>query len=224
MAQDNTKLCDFSNTNNNDFLSTPIAPLNDVESCEINTALLNLVMKDQFSGTPNEDVTSHLNTFVELCDMQNKKDVEDEIEKRFGVEGLSKEETILWLSKMLNENIYLYDNWSKTNMLVTNLSVTSCKIKFRADRRNKSTVPSKMSKYSIITAKLNEELVKNLHYTYNSKGNYVFYLPNVENYLYGGQTDGTLPQIWMFSLKKINEKQAKKTIAYLKHLASFCKQ
>ena len=33
MAQDNTKLCDFSNTNNNDFLSTPIAPLNDVESC-----------------------------------------------------------------------------------------------------------------------------------------------------------------------------------------------
>ena len=30
MAQDNTKLCDFSNTNNNDFLSTPISPLNDV--------------------------------------------------------------------------------------------------------------------------------------------------------------------------------------------------
>ena len=50
MAQDNTKLCDFSNTNNNDFLGTPIAPLNDVESCEINTALLNLVMKDQFAA------------------------------------------------------------------------------------------------------------------------------------------------------------------------------
>jgi len=29
MAQDNTKLCDFTNTNNNDFLSTPIAPLTD---------------------------------------------------------------------------------------------------------------------------------------------------------------------------------------------------
>ena len=27
MVQDNTKLCDFSNTNNNDFLSTLIAPL-----------------------------------------------------------------------------------------------------------------------------------------------------------------------------------------------------
>ena len=50
MAQDNTKLCDFTNTNNNDFISTLIAPLTDAESYEINTALLNLVMKDQFGG------------------------------------------------------------------------------------------------------------------------------------------------------------------------------
>ena len=48
MAQDNTKLCDFANTNNNDFLSTPIAPLTDAESCEINASLLNLVMKIRF--------------------------------------------------------------------------------------------------------------------------------------------------------------------------------
>ena len=54
MAQDNTKLCDFTNTNNNDFISTPIAPLTDAESCEINTALLNFVMKDPFSGLPSE--------------------------------------------------------------------------------------------------------------------------------------------------------------------------
>ena len=66
MAQDNTKLCDFSNTNNNDFLSTPIAPLNDAESCEINTALLNLVMKDQFAGLPSEDAATHLNTLL-IC-------------------------------------------------------------------------------------------------------------------------------------------------------------
>ena len=46
MAQNNTKLCDFSNTNNNDFISTMIAPITDAESCEINAALLNLVMKD----------------------------------------------------------------------------------------------------------------------------------------------------------------------------------
>ena len=74
MTQENTKLCDFSNTNNNDFISTPLAtPTASVETCDINTALPNLVMKDQFYGTPNEDAASHLNTFVELCDMQKKK-------------------------------------------------------------------------------------------------------------------------------------------------------
>ena len=81
MAQDNTKLCDFSNTNNNDFSITPIAPLTNVESCEINTALLNLVIKDPFCGLPSEDATTHLNNFVDLCDMQKKKDVDNDIVK-----------------------------------------------------------------------------------------------------------------------------------------------
>ena len=81
MAHDNTKLCGFSNTNNNDFLSTPIAPLNDVEYCEINAALLNLVMKDQFSGLPSEDAATHLNNFVDLCEMQKKKDTDNDIVK-----------------------------------------------------------------------------------------------------------------------------------------------
>ena len=73
MAQDNTKLCDF--------ISTPIAPITDAESCEINAALLNLVMKDQFSGLPSEDAATHLNNFVDLCDMQKKKDVDNDIVK-----------------------------------------------------------------------------------------------------------------------------------------------
>ena len=81
MAQDNTKLCDFSNTNNNDFFSTLIAPTTDAESCENNTSLLNLVMKDQFSGLPSEDAATHLNSFVDLCDMQKKKDVDNDIVK-----------------------------------------------------------------------------------------------------------------------------------------------
>ena len=82
MAQENTRLCDFSSTNNNNFISTPTAPpATIVESCDINTALLNLVMKDQFAGTPNEDATSHLNTFIELCDMQKKKDVDNDVVK-----------------------------------------------------------------------------------------------------------------------------------------------
>ena len=82
MTQDNTKLCDFSNTNNNDFIGNLFAPpATSAETCDINTTLLNLVMKDQFSGTPNEDAASHLNTFVELCDMQNKKYVDNDVIK-----------------------------------------------------------------------------------------------------------------------------------------------
>ena len=81
MTQENTKLCDFSNTNNNNFIITPIAPATSAESYEINAALLNLVMKEQFSGSPNEDAASHLNTFIELCDMQKKKDVDNDIFK-----------------------------------------------------------------------------------------------------------------------------------------------
>ena len=80
MTQENTKLCDFSNTNNNDFIGTPLAPpATSAESSDINTALRNLVMKDQFSSTPNENPASHLNNFVELCDMQKKKDVDNDI-------------------------------------------------------------------------------------------------------------------------------------------------
>ena len=81
MAQNNTKLCDFSNTNNNDFISTPIAPITDAKSCEINAALLNLVMKDQFSGLPSEDAATHLNNFVDLCDMKKKRDTDNDIVK-----------------------------------------------------------------------------------------------------------------------------------------------
>ena len=81
MAQDNTKLYDFTNSNNNYFLSTPIAPLTDAESCEINADLSNIVMKDQFAGLPSEDAATHLNNFVDLCDMQKKKDVDNDIVK-----------------------------------------------------------------------------------------------------------------------------------------------
>ena len=73
--------CDFSNTNNNYFLSTPIAPLTDAESSEINAALLNLVMKDPFSGLPSEDAATHQNNFVDLCDMQKKKHMDNDIIK-----------------------------------------------------------------------------------------------------------------------------------------------
>ena len=110
MAQDNTKLCDFSNTNNNDFLSTPIAPLNDVESCEINAALLNLVMKDQFSGLPSEDAATHLNNFVDLCEMQKKKYTDTDILKLKLFLFSLRDRAKIWFSSLPKNSI---DSWNK---------------------------------------------------------------------------------------------------------------
>ena len=59
---ENTKLCDFTSKNNNDFICTPIAPpAPEVAFYEIKPALLNLVMKEQFSGVSTYDATTRLN-------------------------------------------------------------------------------------------------------------------------------------------------------------------
>jgi hypothetical protein len=79
---ENTKFCDFTSTNNNDFICTPIAPpASEANFYEIKPALLNLVMKEQFSGVSTDDVAAHLNNFVELCEMQKYKDVDGDIIK-----------------------------------------------------------------------------------------------------------------------------------------------
>ena len=80
---ENTKLCDFTSTNNNDFICTPIAPpaSSEADFFEIKPALLNLVMKEQFSCISIDDAASHLNNFVELCEMQKYKDVDGDIIK-----------------------------------------------------------------------------------------------------------------------------------------------
>jgi hypothetical protein len=79
---ENTKLCDFTSTNNSDFICTPIAPpALAANFFEIKPALLNLVMKEQFSGASTIDAAAHLNNFVELCEMQKYKDVESDIIK-----------------------------------------------------------------------------------------------------------------------------------------------
>ena len=110
MVQDNTKLWYFSNTNNNDFISTPIVPLANIESCEINIALLNLVMKDQFAGLPSEDATTHLNSFVDLCDMQKKKDVDNDIVKLKLFPFSLRDRAKAWFSSLPKNSI---DSWNK---------------------------------------------------------------------------------------------------------------
>ena len=106
MTQENTKLCDFSNTNNNDFIGTSLAPpTTSAETCDINTALLNLVMKDQFSGTPNEDVAFHLNTFVELCDMQKKTYVDNDVVKMKLFPFSLRDSAKIWFSSLPRNSI-----------------------------------------------------------------------------------------------------------------------
>jgi hypothetical protein len=79
---ENTKLCDFTSTNNSDFIYTPIAPPAPATNFyEIKPALLKLVMKEQFSGASTDDAAAHLNNFVELCEIQKYKDVESDIIK-----------------------------------------------------------------------------------------------------------------------------------------------
>ena len=104
-------MCDFSNTNNNDFISTPIAPLAaGAVSYDINVALLNLVMKEQFFGNPNENVLSHLNTFIELCDMQNKKDVDNDIVNLKLFPFSLRDRAEIWFSSLPRNSI---DSWDK---------------------------------------------------------------------------------------------------------------
>src|SRR5215216_978985 len=110
-SAENTKLCDFTSTNNNDFLSTPIAPpAPDATFYEIKPALLNLVMREQFSGASSDDAATHLNNFVELCEMQKYKDVDGDIIKLkvfpFSLRGKAKE----WLLSLPRNSI---DSWIK---------------------------------------------------------------------------------------------------------------
>ena len=59
-SNENTKLCDFTSHNNNDFICTPIAPPSTwTPSYKIKPALLNLGIKEQFFGA-GEDAALHL--------------------------------------------------------------------------------------------------------------------------------------------------------------------
>src|SRR4051812_19021195 len=78
--------------------------------CEIKPALLNLVMKEQFSGISTEDAASHLNNFVEICEMQKYRDIDGDIVKLklfpFSLRGRAKD----WLLSLPRNSI---DSWVK---------------------------------------------------------------------------------------------------------------
>jgi hypothetical protein len=69
---ENTKLCDFTRTNNNDFICTPIAPpAPEANFYEIKPALLNLIMKEQFSCVSTDDAAAHLNNLLSYVRCKN---------------------------------------------------------------------------------------------------------------------------------------------------------
>ncbi|KAE8797761.1 hypothetical protein D1007_27039 [Hordeum vulgare] len=109
-STENTKLCDFTSHNNNDFICTHIAaPAIGTTSYEIKPTSLNLVMKYQFSGA-GDDVALHLNNFVEICDMQKYKELDGAIVKLklfpFSLRGGAK----VWLQSSPRNSI---DSWDK---------------------------------------------------------------------------------------------------------------
>jgi hypothetical protein len=108
---ENTKLCGFTSTNNNDFICTPIAPpAPEANFYEIKPTFLNLVMKEQFSGVNTDDAAAHLKKIVELCEMQKYKDVDGDIIKLKLFPFSSRVRAKDWLLSLPRNSI---DSWGK---------------------------------------------------------------------------------------------------------------
>ena len=62
---DRTKLCDYTNTPNDQFSAKPITtPEIQADSYEVSPTLLNLITREQFGGSAVEDASMHLHEFV----------------------------------------------------------------------------------------------------------------------------------------------------------------
>jgi hypothetical protein len=111
MGDQTTKLCDFTNAPNAQFISRPItSPKIKADSFEVSPRLLNLIAKYQFGGSASEDASMHLYDFCEICDMQKFKNVENDILKlkllSFSLRGKAKD----WLLSLPNGSINSWDN------------------------------------------------------------------------------------------------------------------
>ena len=106
-----TKLCDYTNTPNEQFIARPITtPEITAESFEVSPGLLNLITKEQFGGSASEDAAMHLHDFCQICDMQKFKNVENDIVKLklfpFSLRGRAKE----WLLSLPTASINSWDD------------------------------------------------------------------------------------------------------------------
>jgi hypothetical protein len=64
MGERITKLCDFTNTPNDQFIAIPITNLEiKADSFEVSHGLLNRIFKEQFGRSDSEDASMHLHEF-----------------------------------------------------------------------------------------------------------------------------------------------------------------
>jgi hypothetical protein len=96
---------------NAQFIASPItSPKIKANSFEVSPRLLNLIVKDQFSGSASEDASMYSHNFCEICDMQKFKNVENDIVKLklfpFSLRGKAKD----WLRSLPNGSINSWDN------------------------------------------------------------------------------------------------------------------
>jgi hypothetical protein len=112
MGDQTTKLCDFTNVPNAQFIVNPItSPEIKAHSFEVSPGLLNLIAKVQFGGSASEDASMHLHEFCEICDMQKFKNVENYIVKLklfpFSLRGKAKD----WLLSLSNGSINSWESF-----------------------------------------------------------------------------------------------------------------
>jgi hypothetical protein len=104
-------LCNYTNTPNEHFIARPITtPDIQAESFEVSPSLLNLITRELFGGSAQEDASMHLHDFIEICDMQKFKYVENDVLKLklfpFSLRGEAKE----WLHSLPAASIKSWDD------------------------------------------------------------------------------------------------------------------